>query len=265
MSNENDAAWWGSYRVPMESVLRWRIGPLTLRIHRVPDEWRVATDHENEALDCSLSIAEKETGTDLRDAEELTRISDKDAVETIELSPRLADRPVVTRPDLPFIIPPMREATLFVSTPLWLLVRTSLGVELLETPLRRPSDTWFGPNTREGELCYASVTACRLRLSDVVKQPHRAVTPVCIANKADTPLKLERLNIPVKHLSLFAAARGHLWTQDLTLERMQDESLSPATLGKGPPASAGPVKHIAAPREEPPSKMMVRAFSSIFG
>lgn len=66
----------------------------------------------------------------------------------------------------------------------------------------RPSDTWFGPTTSEGEPCYASKTVCRLRVEDVPLRPHRCLTKVTLRNRADDSLSLDRLKLPVNALAL---------------------------------------------------------------
>ena len=56
---------------------------------------------------------------------------------------------------------PRQKLTIYVGSPLWvgLLADDPLG----ELPLQPPKLTWWGTNTREGEVCYASRTQGRLR------------------------------------------------------------------------------------------------------
>ena len=61
-------------------------------------------------------------------------------MEICELLPNLADRPVVARPAVPFFIPPGEELELFVSTPIWVQLRSGT-TDLVELPCLRPSDT----------------------------------------------------------------------------------------------------------------------------
>ena len=56
---------------------------------------------------------------------------------------------------------------IYVSTPLWVRVDVHDPPQFLqEIPVIRPSDTWFGPSTREGELGYAGRTHGRLNFEN---------------------------------------------------------------------------------------------------
>jgi hypothetical protein len=138
---------------------------------------------------------------------------------TIRLTPALADRPVVIQSETPFHIMPGQNMTYYVSTPLWVAFHTGKPlVNMTEMPLFRPSDTWFGPSTTQGELCFASTTSGRLRLDDIRFRPHRAVTVVLLRNMTGNPVLLKSLNLPVPNLSLYESADGYLWTQPEKLE-----------------------------------------------
>ena len=59
--------------------------------------------------------------------------------------------------------PRVRDLALFVGSPVW--IQIAFGEpprHALEVPSHRPSDTWAGPNTREGIACYASRTAAQV-------------------------------------------------------------------------------------------------------
>jgi len=48
----------------------------------------------------------------------------------------------------PLGVPPGEQASVYVSSPLWVRIETGKPAKLLcELPTFRPSDTWFGPNT----------------------------------------------------------------------------------------------------------------------
>jgi hypothetical protein len=264
-TTETIPRWWGRYEVPPGPVLRWRIGPLTLRVQRQDHEWRIATDRGTDPLDASLELGEVDAEGDLRETPGVLRLGMGATAPALHLQPRLADRAVVTRPDQPFRIPPHEAVTLYVSTPLWLSLHSpDLSHELHELPLYRPSDTWFGPNTRVGELSYATRTAGRLDLAEVPRRPHRAVTAVVILNRASSPLVLERLNLPVANLCLYETEGVGLWTQSLTLTRLPDEDLAPVTLAKGPPSEATDARLLIKPRVQPPDNLVIRAFAQLF-
>src|SRR5690625_5517561 len=92
----------------------------------------------------------------------------------------------------------------------------------MEIPTKILSDTWFGPNTQMGTLCYASKTYTRSSRQEVTPRPHRAVTPVTVRNQSEELLSIDKLSIPVPHLALYGRddrseehtselqSRGHL-------------------------------------------------------
>jgi hypothetical protein len=184
--------------------------------------------------------------------------------ETVWVRPALADRAVVVYPEDPFHVTAGESITLFCSTPLW--IRVEIGASrlaLLETAIERPPDTWIGPSTREGELCYATHTAARLDRAAVSRHPHRALTELRIRNAASDTLRLERVNLAVPYLSVYAGRDGGVWTESVLLERT-----SSATMGRlqiGHPPVPTEMEKITPPRlTGEPEGVLVRAFSALF-
>ena len=129
--------WWGTYDVPMGQTLRWQIGPATLWVTRKQVEWSVGLADSGDPVDHRLAIAE---GSEAPDDEtiEVTRFAVRSASRTVVLTPLLPDRPVIFRAARPFFVPSGKDATLYVSSPLWL--RLDVGetnTELLDVPLQR--------------------------------------------------------------------------------------------------------------------------------
>ena len=182
----------------------------------------------------------------------------------LRLSPALADRPVVTSPEMPLYVLPGEAATLFVGSPLWVCIlvhesRQAIG----EFPIRRPSDTWFGPSTREGEICYATRSQAALDPDDLPLLPRRAVTPVRIRNLASSALRIERLKLPVPSLALYETESERLWTDSVTMTRDADGEMARLEID-GPPSDVGITRRIQAPRQRPEKAALIRAFSSLF-
>jgi len=253
--------WWDESEVALDETLRWQIGPRTLWITRTEREWKFATTAgsgspgnevakpadapEGEGIDTQRFAAQGDSGL-------------------LRFTPVSADRPVVVKTRQPFSVPPGAEATLFMSVPLW--YRVYLGgnsTALVDEPIFRPSDTWFGPNTMTGELCYASRTNARLRLADVPVRPHRAVVVARIRNSAASPLKVGKLKIPVQHLSLFESEGGSLWTQALTLERREDTDDASVRLDDKP-THIVTAKRVAPPRTRMSKGFLLDAFGGLF-
>lgn len=219
--------WWGSHVLTQGDTGLFRVGPCTLWIKRFPQDVRVAYRYDDDPLTSNVEVSVPSDEDLPSENVTIDRFSFRKPPKSISLTPVLADRSVVIRPEYPFSVLSGEEVTLYVSTPLWIRLQTSDPASTLtDIPSYRPSDTWFGPSTREGELCYASRTAGKLELHDVAFYPHRAVTPIKLRNKAKDKLVLERVQLPVQYLSLFHTQEGSVWTQAVTLTREETGELA---------------------------------------
>jgi hypothetical protein len=256
--------WWGDYEVAANQTLRWQLGPTTLWITRRDQEWRITSAGGRDVIDNRLAIAEpaeEPAGDDIN----VRRVASRSGNRSIRLGPVLPDLPVVVKTTQPLFVPAMEEATLFVSVPLWLRVYLDgRDREVVDTPIARPSDTWFGPDTMTGELCYALRTSARLHIGDLPRQPHRAILAVRIRNSAPSVLLVETLKIPVPHLSLFASDKGQLWTEALTVEHVKKAEASHVKLDDKPMQLAAS-QRIAGPRKEMSKGFLSDAFGRFFG
>ncbi len=258
-------AWWGRHRLAEGGTLRWRIGPLTLWLQRLALEWRVAYARNAGADEAVVEAARAVPAEDQPDSDGIQRYMFRHTGENLHVLPALADRPVVTRPVSPVHIPAGEDVTFFVSSPLWLRVCVHDPERLLfELPVQTPSETWFGPSTLQGEICYASETSCRLSWQELPLRPHRAVTPVVIRNRGGDALLLERLNLPVNYLSLFAEPGGGLWTQTVTMER-EGEALASVDIAKAAPSHVAAAELLAGPRRQLEKNVFNRALNALFG
>jgi len=226
--------WWGDYEIAKNQTLRWQIGPKILWISRGDKEWKVASIEAQDPLDSRLIVAETTNEPDGDDID-VWRFAVKSESNAVRLVPALPDRPLIVKTTKPVFVPSMEETILFVSIPLWLRIVAGGGSsELMDSAIVRPSDTWFGPNTMKGDLCYASQMSARLHIENLPLRPHRSITSVRIRNNSILKLHIERLKIPVNNLSLFASEKGHLWTEALTLEQENDTDKANVRLDKKP-------------------------------
>ena len=256
--------WWGNYEFSVHQTLRWQIGPTTLWITRGGKEWRVSTTEKHPPLDNRLSIAEA-AEEPFGDDVDSRRFALGGESCTIRLVPALPDRPLIVKAASPFFVPTLGEVILFVSSPLWLRVSAEgSGNELVDVALAQPSDTWFGPNTMTGELCYASRSSARLHLENLAVRPHRSISALRICNRAKSILKLEKLKVPVQHLGLLASKEGHLWTDALRFEREDDTEEAVVRLVDRPKQIVDAVQ-VAAPRIRMSAGVLLDAFSGLFG
>jgi hypothetical protein len=231
-----DPRWWGSVTLPIGGVARWRAGPSTVFAERRASDWRIWHEAGTDAYATDAERARR-VEEEPPDTRPTARFSFAETPDTITVSPVLADRPVIVRPESALSIPPGERVTLYASSPVWMAVqlqvrrprRGSKGpspVVLTELPTFRPSDTWFGPSTREGELCYAVRTAARTEVADLPLRPHRAVTPMTIENQAATAMDISRIEAPMPFLALHLDRSGRLWTDAVLLTREVDDDTS---------------------------------------
>lgn len=259
-------SWWGHFNIAEAGSIKKQIGPLSLVVRQEPGEWRIYYDRSAEWL---------ETQADQEDTSlEQFRVCDEtlkeryvlhDTPQYVDLVPALADRSVVIQPEKPFYIPAQQHATLFISSPLWVKIAYDDGENMLtEIPIIRPSDTWFGPNTMEGESCYASRTSARMSAHDLPRRFHRAITPVQIYNESTSHLLLERINLPVPYLDLYEAVNEQLWTQAVKMVKDKNEVTAGLEILPGPPPQIQEAKLAAAAREKIGEYTIIRKISGFF-
>jgi len=231
-----DPRWWGAVTLTVGQAARWRAGPSTVVAERRASDWRIWHDTEDDAYAVVAERAHRLPDAPPEGAPTL-RFSFAETPDTITVKPMLADRSVIVRPESALTVPPGERVTLYISTPVWMALKLEVRrarrgrtetepVVLAELPTYRPSDTWFGTSTREGELCYSVRTAARLVAADLPLRPHRAVTPVTVENQAATPLALARISVPMPFLGLHADRAGRLWSDGVLFVREPDDDTS---------------------------------------
>lgn len=257
--------WWGDHELAMNEGARFRVGPLHLHLRRRPYEWQVASLSHGDPKDETAEV-EVPSATPPPAGAALRRYTMQTTPARFRLSARLADRPVVIKPESPLFVPPGEHVTLFVGSPLWVVV--SVGdpaVELAELPAHRATDTWFGPNTRVGDLCYGSRTLARLRLEDCTVRPHRAITAMDVRNDAGTELLIEQVQLPAPRLALFVTADDTFWTQSVTLVRESDSDRVRLRIADSAYPAGGVLRRVAEPRDAGGGNLIFQAFSRLFG
>lgn len=265
-TTEDPSRWWGKFEIPVNASAQWQIEPLSFGVQHLDKEWRIS--HQRDANDDVMADQWSFDRNEFvpENYSKTTRYVFRKSSSTIEIKPQLADRTIVTRPATPISLVPGEEVVLYVSTPLW--IQFEIGGQnsssLDELAIHRPSDTWFGPSTCEGELCYASKTNGRINLENMLIKPNRAITPLIIRNLGTDKFLLERVALPVPLLSLFATANGQLWTQPATLIREDSGGMAELKLGKDAPKEAKDAVRINKARLQPEKGMFVRAFSAMF-
>lgn len=251
----------------MAQTRQWRIGPLTLDVRCLQSEWQIAYEQKRDFDENNISCEINDIDVFSETFSNTARYIFRKTSGLLIVTPLLADRPIISRPNTTFNLTPGEEVKLYVSTPLWLKLGTGVNdaeEELAEIAIQRPSDTWFGPSTLEGELCYASTTHCRLNLEEMPHRPHRAITPVVIRNQANTMLSVDRLNVPAPLLSLYASSNGHLWTPTITLVREKDGDMAGLKIDTSAPTEAHGGIQLSQPRQTSNTDIFIRAFNAVF-
>lgn len=211
-------AWWGALSVREGQTVTFRVGPMSFWVRRQDGDLLVATAQSADSMQDALELPAESDSPSVPGGMTLHRFAG--ARGAVQLVPRLADRPIIARPEHPFWLPSGTDVTVYMSAPVW--VQLSLGgAALMELPLFRPSDTWFGPSTTSGELCYAVQTSLRRRLDPLFPRPHRAVTAIQIRNRGKDSLQVQRIRLPAPMLGVYAGAVS-LRTRDVVLERVGD-------------------------------------------
>lgn len=260
--------WWGDFEIPEGQAGSWQIGPLALSVQRQPMEWRVAYERAGGALDSTVAVACPVAPEAVVEKGKVLRIVSRHAQNLLHVTPVLADRPLVARPETAFRLLPGEEIALYVSIPLW--VRVEIGTQsengrqqILNVATWRPPDTWFGPSTGDGELGYAIRINARLNRENLPVLGHRAITQVVVRNRAQDNLSLVRMNLPVPTLSLYYDADSYLWTQTVMMERDREGKLVQVDIGSGPPKEIRDPQLVSGPREEVQRNILVRALSRL--
>ncbi len=266
------SSWWGRHATASDRTDFWQIGPLRLWVHSLPYQLNLKWSTGQDFLDGHLRGvpgAHDSNGALIespQEAESVTCAHSGNTRGEIVLSPVLPDRAVVVRMNEGIAVLPGDEVTFYMLVPLWLRVDLAEGTKLLhEIPSYRMSDTWFGPMSNLGSLCYASSSELYLNLQTVPVRPHCVITAITIKNLGSDSLKLERLNIPFPRLSLFYSQNTGFWTDRLVLERREDREMANLQLDRQPPSAAGATQFVTGPRQsETDASPVIRAFSAIF-
>jgi hypothetical protein len=250
--------WWGDFDFKSHARRFWQLGPLSFWVTRLTNEWQVGHRWSDDPLAETIELIED---AELPEDLELRRYLFSTGGRTLRVVPRVSDRPFVTRPEMPVIIAPGQQATLYMASPLWVELAAGDPLKVFATiPIWRASSTWFGEDTIEGTLCYATRTRARLEPTGLRNGP-RVTTAVFVSNDHAEPLRVERLALPLPQMSVFRAADGRLWTEATTVS--YDPAVkAPAKIDNKPPPEAGETKRISGPREDPRANLLARALSA---
>ena len=217
MSNRQQAPW-GTYACDDSTFYLWQAGPLRIWVQRYGFEWQLASElFEDEELTEHYwqSLDQEPEGISWQ------KWVFSKPCENLVFRPAMPDRPLVVKTLIPTHIPAGMEAVFYVNIPLYAVVeiqKDSKSTELTSIGSVTLSNTWFG-NNFEGDLCYALKTKAVRLTEDIKPQPHRAVCPIFIANKANETLPLQKICIHAKYLNIYTSDHK-FWTNRISVSFM---------------------------------------------
>jgi hypothetical protein len=226
---ENNVPWWGTFVIAEEQSRFFKIGSIIICLDRYNREW-----HINSYRNSELSTNENHLPS-IPSSKIPYKSFATQGFNEIHLKPTLPDRALLAQLEHPFYIPVNETLLIYISSPVWIRIETG-GTSILldEIPTEILADTWFGKNTLEGELCYASEMHCSPRLEDLPRDTTCVITPILITNRSHETLLLKELRVPLPVLSIYSDAQNHLWTEQLNIVQ-EDYSSSEIAVIKGPP------------------------------
>lgn len=246
---------WEPIELDADQEVEREFGPLTLSVRHRDGQWWIERAHEGVRLP-SRPLP--------KSGDELVRfVEDASGKATLAFEPMLADRPIVARPEVPLAVVGGSRIQLLVSTPLWVRVRTGSGHKLADIPTVVLKDTWFGHDTRTGELCYAARTAARTRLEEAPRSQTRAITVVQVVNEMREPFAVTRVKIPTVHLPLYVDRAGSFFTPSIRIVHTGGGETGEEAITVVPPEAEGAVRVAAA--REPIDRSLFRTFGGLLG
>lgn len=253
MSNANSI--WGPLSFANEKELRPELGPLRIRLIKRDNDLLLVEIRDNREI--------VQLGTDPES--DFRRYAFASRIETIQLQPRMPNRPVVVQPAHPLRLAPKAEVDFYVSIPVDVLLLT--GQKQATEPLERIrsevlSDTWFGDQIA-GVLCYALKSRARREPpTPGSTSPNRATCKIRIHNKSSEQLHCTKFCLRLEHCHLWLSD-GDLWTAPIRITHSDADHLSSIDYSVSPPPGLPNALKIADAEEPPTSGLIRRTFTSI--
>jgi len=264
---DSSSRWWDDFKLAESEAGHWCIGPFELWARRSPGAWIFARRSIEDEAAASVDVEIPAPSGDFpegREGWEHSRFGFSRSRAEARLRPMLPDRSLVVKPEMPLVLPAGEDVTFYVGLPLWISFEQGPErTELWQAPLVRPSDTWFGSLTGQGELCYAARTRAIFDRKNLLPRPNRAVGQIHVRNRASGPLPMDGLKLPLQNMSLFICGDGLLWTETVTLQRDDEDEMAALRFSEGPPSDLKNPVLVSPPRTTPSKGILVRAFDGL--
>lgn len=211
MSSPNEI--WKSFELAEGETIRWNVGSVCFYAGRVQNDWFLSHDWREGSQSADIKIKKE----DLDNSISYERWAFKTPKDRLLITPMMPDRPIVVMPVTPLGIPPESEVHFFINIPS--RIKVSIGDErstheITEFSSQVLSNTWFGDNFT-GVLCYSNKSFIRREKKELEVIPNHVICPFKIKNKGGELLKVERICLNVKYLSIYTGQQ-RLWSNEVT-------------------------------------------------
>lgn len=254
-------------QLPLGEAISIQAQHETLYIQRQPQQWqlsRMPREHPQCALNPELEIRHQATVP--AGAEIIQRWTSGEQESTLRIVPAMADKNLVVRLGQAMMIPSGRRPKFYLSLPLMYQLYIGNGKQpFYEFFIEKLPLTWFGSNTRRGELCYQFFSDVEHEVDSGVRVPHRAMLELRLCNRDGDHLSLDKINLPAQYLPVYRVDGKSFWTTALTItnEKLTDElSLH---YGKTVPCRHEVLQLISEPRLRSEARTILRALEAIIG
>lgn len=257
--------WWGEFSLAPQETKCWNVGGRAFLIKRKVSEWNTWNIESSTEEDVDIFVSDGSNIT-LNSNMVTGRFLEKNTSNSIKVSPLLADRTMIARPASELSILAGEKIQLFISSPIWFCAQTlPSGKCLVDLPFWRPSDSWFGSSTIDGQLCYAKYTSAKTNLDELDFHPHRATTAITVFNSHNKALVINRINVPVNYLSLYSDNKNQLWTSRISIKIEGDSADVELVIDKNFSSEFEPHSLVSSPRISSEHGKIIRRISHLFG
>ena len=222
----NPQSFWKKYEFKANQSLSFRAGFAEVLVKRTTDGWLIKSHMLEQP---SESILAEEIEEKVIDPEAFHFQTGKS--NQLILVPAFPVKAVVFRNNNNIKISAGESADLFFRIPLTMQLYFQEVKEenkMLEVPLQRLSDTWFG-EADSGEPAFSIGNYFDIELSDVKALPWEAITPVEIKNNTTGIFELQRLILRVEDFSLYLKNK-QLFSNHVEIEFRGPEHAGSVTL-----------------------------------
>jgi hypothetical protein len=252
----NLQSFWKKYVFAVDQTLIFKAGNAEVFVKRIQNGWQIKSKTSEVAAETLVA----EAAPDLIDDQEVLHYYTGDSNELL-LVPALPDKAVVFRNNKNIKISAGQSADLFFRIPLTMqfyFQEVKDENRLVEIPLQRLSDTWFG-EMDSGEPAYSIGSNYDKSFSEVHTTAWEAISSVEIINNTASVLDLQRLILRVEDFNLYLKNKEIL-TSHATIEFKGQEQAGSVNLGVRKEIHGEKPLLIAKPRSIESKNLLRRSF-----